>query len=74
MRTAPRPLAGASCALINTGYDITPGSRAGLEPRSGRKSVAVQPIVKDCSDTPLIQARGPMKLPKHSQSEYRPPS
>jgi len=26
--------------------DITPGSRAGLEPRSGGKSVAVQPIVK----------------------------
>ena len=25
---------------------ITPGSRAGLEPRSGGKSVAVQPIVK----------------------------
>ncbi|WP_143069600.1 hypothetical protein [Halopseudomonas yangmingensis] len=27
---------------------ITPGSRAGLEPRSGGKSVAVQPIVKAC--------------------------
>lgn len=25
---------------------ITPGSHAGLEPRSGGKSVAVQPIVK----------------------------
>ncbi|WP_372972489.1 hypothetical protein, partial [Marinobacter sp.] len=30
----------------STPFDLTPGSRAGLEPRSGGKSVAVQPIVK----------------------------
>jgi hypothetical protein len=32
-----------------TPWLITPGSRAGLEPRSGGKSVAVQPIVKSFS-------------------------
>jgi hypothetical protein len=34
------------CAVgLRTGGQLTPGSRAGLEPRSGGKSVAVQPIV-----------------------------
>ena len=37
-----KELIGLGMSLLK---NITPGSRAGLEPRSGVKSVAVQPIV-----------------------------
>ncbi len=38
-------IVGLSDRVLNGRIDLTPGSRAGLEPRSGGKSVAVQPIV-----------------------------
>src|SRR5690554_155734 len=39
------------CCTIRPQKCITSGSRAGLEPRSGGKSVAVQPIVIRLMDT-----------------------
>tara|TARA_R110002012_G_scaffold110460_4_gene254897 strand:- start:2438 stop:2635 length:198 start_codon:yes stop_codon:yes gene_type:complete len=41
--------------LFSTGS--TPGSRVGLEPRSGEKSTAVQPIVIQCLYQAILSQR-----------------
>ena len=58
-----KKMSGYNIYSCNFMSQITPGSRAGLEPRSGGKAVAVQPFVKACqANTAGVAGHGPQPI------------
>ena len=64
-----KKMSGYNIYSCNFMSQITPGSRAGLEPRSGGKAVAVQPFVKACqANTAGVAGHGPQPILESHQS------